>query len=191
MEAVKAFEPSGVLLVKLKSAENLAKKGGLSGGLRSLVGQDKPDPYAKIRLGASVFENSVVKNEQNPDWSDEKAVPFLLDTIQGHQLRIDFYDQDSFSQDDFLGKIVKKTDDLANFEPLEEVFELQDDEAENDSSKPTEISGQASVDLQILPVSQEMPENPRFYIVNIFVYSFNNLVFDMESEIYPTTRNGL
>ena len=50
IEVVKAFDPTAVLIVKLSSAENLAKKGGLSGGLRSLVGQNLPDPYAKIRL---------------------------------------------------------------------------------------------------------------------------------------------
>ena len=50
IEVVKAFDPTAVLIVKLCSAENLAKKGGLSGGLRSLVGQNLPDPYAKIRL---------------------------------------------------------------------------------------------------------------------------------------------
>ena len=50
IEVVKAFDPTAVLIVKLCSAENLAKKRGLSGGLRSLVGQNLPDPYAKIRL---------------------------------------------------------------------------------------------------------------------------------------------
>ena len=50
IEAVKAFEPTAVLIVKLFSAENLAKKDGLSGVLRTLVGQNLPDPYAKIRL---------------------------------------------------------------------------------------------------------------------------------------------
>ena len=83
IECVKAFEPTAVLIVKLCSAENLAKKGGLSGGLRSLVGQDLPDPYAKVSLGATVYTTDEVKNNQNPTWEDIQDFVFLMDTVKG------------------------------------------------------------------------------------------------------------
>jgi hypothetical protein len=66
IEAVKAFEPTAMLVVKLISAEELPKKGGL----RSLIGQDLPDPYAKVRLGGQVFKSAVVKNCREPSWTD-------------------------------------------------------------------------------------------------------------------------
>merc|ERR1711971_22259 len=138
IEVVKAFDPTAVLIVKLCSAENLAKKGGLCGGLRSLVGQNLPDPYAKIRLGATVYTTEEIKNDQNPTWSENENV-FLLDTVKGHNVRIDFYDMDSFSRDNFLGKIVKSITDIPEIEVLDETMELLDDEIENNSKTATDV----------------------------------------------------
>ena len=55
------FKPKALLVVKLISAEDLAKKSGFSGIISSIVGQDLPDPYATITFGASLFKTDVVK----------------------------------------------------------------------------------------------------------------------------------
>ena len=65
--AVKCFEPIGILGVKLLRASGLPKKRGV----RSLVGQDRPDAYGKIRMGATKYETGVVKNSTKPEWRDE------------------------------------------------------------------------------------------------------------------------
>lgn len=65
--AVKCFDPVGALGVRLLRASGLPKKGGL----RSLIGQDKPDAYAKIRVGATMYETNVVKNKTDPEWDSQ------------------------------------------------------------------------------------------------------------------------
>jgi len=188
IEVVKAFDPTAVLIVKLCSAENLAKKGGLSGGLRSLVGQNLPDPYAKIRLGATVYTTEEIKNDQNPTWSENENV-FLLDTVKGHNVRIDFYDMDSFSRDNFLGKIVKSIADIPEIEVLDETMELLDDEIENNSKTPTDVSGEAKLQFQVLPIRSEPSGfTNRFSIASIFIYSFNNLNIMDDGNIYPNSQ---
>ena len=65
--AVKAFEPMGALGVRMVRGSGLPKKSGL----RTLIGQDKPDAYAKIRVGATVYETDVVKNNTDPEWDNK------------------------------------------------------------------------------------------------------------------------
>ena len=101
-EVALGFKPTGLLVVKLISAEDLAKKSGLSGIISSIVGQNLPDPYATINFGASHFRTDVVKNTQNPIWSENEFV-FLLDTPNGHKIKVDFYDEDALSRDSYLG----------------------------------------------------------------------------------------
>ena len=64
---VKCFDPVGVFGVKVLRASGLPKKGGL----RTLIGQDKPDAYAKVCLGATKYETEVVKNTTEPEWDGE------------------------------------------------------------------------------------------------------------------------
>ena len=65
--AVKCFDPVGVFGVRVLRASGLPTKGGL----RSLIGQGKPDAYAKLRVGATKYETSVVKNTTEPEWDGE------------------------------------------------------------------------------------------------------------------------
>ena len=44
----------------------------------------------------------LVKNTQNPIWSENEFV-FLLDTPNGHKIKVDFYDEDALSRDSYLG----------------------------------------------------------------------------------------
>ena len=68
--AVKAFEPMGALGVRMLRGSGLPKKSGL----RTLIGQHKPDAYAKIRVGATMYETEVVKNTTDPEWSEKWLV---------------------------------------------------------------------------------------------------------------------
>lgn len=98
--AIKCFDPVGALGVRVLRASGLPRKGGL----RSLIGQDKPDPYAKIRLGATKYETSVVKNTTDPEW-DDQWYNFLLEKRDGHKLRVDLFDEDSFRRTITLEKL--------------------------------------------------------------------------------------
>ena len=103
-EVALSFKPTAILLLKLVSAKNLAKKSGLSGIISSLVGQNLPDAYATITFGATVFKTDTIRNTQNPIWSEKEFV-FLLDTPKGHKIKIDFFDEDALSKDSFLGYV--------------------------------------------------------------------------------------
>ena len=84
---------------------------------------------------------------------------------------------DSFSRDNFLGKIVKSIADIPEIEVLDENMELLDDEIENNSKTPTDVSGEAKLQFQVLPIRSEPSGfTNRFSIASIFIYSFNNLV---------------
>ena len=65
--AVKCFEPMGAFGVRVLRATGLPKKGGL----RTLIGQAKPDAYAKVRVGATMHETHVVKNTTEPEWDGQ------------------------------------------------------------------------------------------------------------------------
>ena len=64
---IKCFDPVGIFGVNVLRAAGLPGKGGL----RSLIGQDKPDAYAKVRVGATMHETNVVKNSTEPEWEGE------------------------------------------------------------------------------------------------------------------------
>ena len=64
---IKCFDPVAVLGVRILRASGLPRKRGL----RSLIGQDKPDAYAKVRVGAIMHETNVVKNTTEPEWEGE------------------------------------------------------------------------------------------------------------------------
>ena len=73
-------------------------------------------------------------------------------------------------------------------ESLVSTLELQNDERENDSKDPTEVSGTVTFQLELLNLTSEVMDNPRFYVFNIFIYSFNNVIDDINTETYPSTK---
>jgi Ca2+-dependent lipid-binding protein len=153
-EVALGFKPTAVVVVKLVSAKDLAKKSGLSGIISSIVGQNLPDPYATITFGSSLFKTDVVKNCQNPIWSENEFV-FLLDTPNGHKIKVDFYDEDALSRDGYLGYISKDIGSIPQGEVLNETLELLlNDEIDNDSGTPKKGKGKATFEFQILPLKQ-------------------------------------
>lgn len=181
LQAIKTCSTSGVLLVKLISAQDLAKKGGIQGVFRSMIGQNLPDPYAVIKLGALTFTSQVIKNSTCPQWESGFEALFILDTLIGHQVKIEFFDQDSFSKDDFIGCVVKETRDLVPGEILEENIDLINDASEEEN----DVSGQALVQYLYLPACSEPMDDVKYLILSIFIYSANNLIVD---DVYPDTQ---
>ena len=76
----------------------------------------------------------------------------MLEKRDGHKLRIDLFDEDSFSKDDYLGKVVLNIEDYIG-NPTAEGEEgfpmtLEDDVHENSSKDPTPISGEIIFQLR-------------------------------------------
>ena len=71
------------------------------GGVRSWVGQDKPDAYATIGLGGDERTTVVAKNSVQHTW--EEWYEFPLEELDGHIVEVNMYDKDKMSNDEFLG----------------------------------------------------------------------------------------
>lgn len=90
---------TGMLVVRLKSVRGLPRKGG---SIRKVFGQDKPDVYGRVSVGAQSFETSVVKNSVEAEWP-ESYMEWLLEDAEGHWVEVTMYDRDKASSDEFLG----------------------------------------------------------------------------------------
>ena len=69
---------------------------------------------------------------------------FLLERREGHKVRVDLFDEDSFSKDDYLGKVLVDVEDYIGNESGENeegiTMTLEDDSLQNSSKHPTPIS---------------------------------------------------
>lgn len=170
---VKCFDPRGVLAVKVCSATGLPEKSGL----RSLLGQGKPDTYIVTKLGAHKHETPVIKNDAEPVWEDPTWYYFLLERAEGHRVNFLAYDEDSFSKDDFLGKAVASLEGITEIEGEQEMaLPLIDDALDNSDSEPNEIAGELNVMIKWMPLGLPRPENPQAAVLTVFIYSCNNVV---------------
>ena len=77
---------------------------------------------------------------------------FLLERVEGHNLRIDLFDEDSFSRDDYLGKAVVNIKDCITNQTDDGddglSVCLEDDPNENSSKEPSPISGNITIQLR-------------------------------------------
>ena len=71
------------------------------GGVRSWVGQEKPDAYAKIGIGGDERTTVVAKNSVQHTWDEWYEFP--LEEVDGHVVEVNMYDRDKMSSDEFLG----------------------------------------------------------------------------------------
>ena len=62
--AVKCLDPKGALGVRVVRATGLPTKGRF----RALIGQHKPDPYARVCVGATKYTTNVVNDTTEPFW---------------------------------------------------------------------------------------------------------------------------
>ena len=79
---------------------------------------------------------------------------FLLERREGHKVRIDLFDEDSFSKDDYLGKVLVNVEDYIGNESGENeegiTITLEDDPLQNSSKHPTPIYGDITFQLRYL-----------------------------------------
>ena len=168
--AVKCFDPTGLVAIKVVGANGLPRKKGF----RSLIGQDKPDTYVKVRLGANEYETTVCKNDTDPVWEDDWFY-FMVERPEGHTIKFLAFDEDSFSKDDFLGKVLL---------PLESLVEGEVSLAlEGDSliDPEAEVAGDLNIMSRWMPLT---PNPGEIAVLTLFVYSCNNL-------IDPNTEDGI
>jgi len=106
----------------------------------------------KVRVGAQVFKTSAVKNKVNPVWPEDEPWSvaeffylkrhvylwflfryyFMLETPKGHRLRLDVFDKDSMSHDEFLGFARVNVEDYLGLEvPKTSTVALENDPLEN------------------------------------------------------------
>jgi len=168
---VRCLDPTGIMAVKVNSGSGLPTKGGL----RSLVGQGKPDTYVKVRAGAYKHVTSVVKNCVDPVWEDSKWAFFLMETCKGHRVSLTAFDEDSLSKDDFLGKAwITVEEAAASGEELEMSLNLEDCPRENPEGK-NPVSGELTVATKWMPLSFTA-DGATLAVLTLFVYSCNTLV---------------
>lgn len=126
---------SGILGVRLRTVSGLPKKG--SGGVRSWVGQDKPDAYATIGIGGDERTTVVAKNSVEHTW--EEWYEFPLEEVDGHIVEVNMYDRDKISTDEFLGYAAI---DIKTFSQVKHIFNRgvqtgKQTNARSDPSQPT------------------------------------------------------
>lgn len=127
MESVTRFQgqmfpmtpPQGVLCVEVREARNLVKKD------KHLIG-GKSDPYVVLSVGESriSFVDAYVDSDVNPVWNYEAQFP--MDEPFGHSLRVEVYDYDTGSDDDFLGRVCVSVADIQHTGILQDWMTLDD-----------------------------------------------------------------
>jgi len=95
-KTLKCPDSAGVLRVKLIRAKNLTDKDG--------VGSGKSDPYVLLTVGAHTHRAPTIMDNLNPTWN--LVYDFPIEVVQGQQLLLEFYDDDSRRDDEFLGRAV-------------------------------------------------------------------------------------
>ena len=61
------------------------------GGLRKMFGQDKPDVYGRVSLGAEVVETSVASNSVEAAWT--QWAEWLVEEVAGHVVEVNMWDR--------------------------------------------------------------------------------------------------
>lgn len=124
------------------------------------LGKDSSDPYVILKLGDTVFQSSTIRKDLNPVWED----PFYFFVFDKDQdLRVEFYDHDPHSPDDFIGS-ASSPGVVDLLDSQEEVLELLD--------KNGGVSGTAVIQarwLEALETSVVSVEDHEFLMVRLKV----------------------
>ncbi|GJN15872.1 hypothetical protein PR202_gb02817 [Eleusine coracana subsp. coracana] len=83
--------------------------------LRAMDSNGFSDPYVKLQLGKQRFKTKVIKTSLNPTWDQEFS--FLVGDGKD-VLKLDVYDEDILSMDDFLGQVKVPLGDVLAAENL-------------------------------------------------------------------------
>jgi len=172
------------------------------GGVRSWVGQDKPDAYATIGLGGDERTTVVAKNSVQHTW--EEWYEFPLEELDGHIVEVNMYDKDKMSKDEFLGyaaidirtfsqvkhlltHTMTKTGPAQTTLPVTKPIQTRLVKAVLESvpgrkTKYSKITGKIEMELAWQPlVSRPGPPTSLLFpgstaaVLTVFIYSANNL----------------
>jgi len=100
--------PAGLLVVQLVEARDLLKKDKHFGG------SGKSDPYAVVSIGERKmsFRSQYAAKTVNPVWNYQTS--FLMENPEGQSMKIEVFDWDSSSADDFLGVTEVSLDNIVS-----------------------------------------------------------------------------
>ncbi|ESW25395.1 hypothetical protein PHAVU_003G031900 [Phaseolus vulgaris] len=82
----------GLLKLRIKRGIDLA--------IRDAIKGRASDPYVVVNMGDQKLKTSVIKNNCNPEWNEERTISIKDVTTP---IRLAVYDKDTFSGDDKMG----------------------------------------------------------------------------------------
>merc|ERR550517_615519 len=74
----------------------------------------KADPYVLVSIGKQKFKSVKVSNSSNPEWNFVNTV--YVDKESTTEFSVEVYDEDTFTKDDFLGRVLLKNKDLSRLQ---------------------------------------------------------------------------
>lgn len=153
-------KPAGLLVTNLKGARNLEKKD------TSITGSGSSDPYAIVTIGERKinFRDKYVPKTVNPTW--DYSAEFIMEDYHGQDIKIDVYDHDNSSSDDFLGRASVALSSIVNTN-FDEWITLED-------VKHGDLR-MACEWYDAVPLNDRNPEKFRSYVLSILVDSCKNL----------------
>lgn len=108
-------EQDGVLIVRIIEARNLENRDCFLSG--------KSDPYAICTVGAQAFKTKTIDNSLNPVWN-EPGFEAVIDQVSGQQVSVEVFDDDPGDNDEFIGRLVLETQDLARDQFRDQWYQL-------------------------------------------------------------------
>ncbi|KAL9325023.1 hypothetical protein ACSQ67_005668 [Phaseolus vulgaris] len=84
----------GLLKLRIKRGIDLA--------IRDAIKGRASDPYVVVNMGDQKLKTSVIKNNCNPEWNEERTIS-IKDVTTPIRLVKRVYDKDTFSGDDKMG----------------------------------------------------------------------------------------
>ena len=109
---LKAKTPAGLLYVKLVSGSDLV--------VMDLIASD---PYAMLTVGAVTQQSTVKGATLFPEWNE--SFDFLVHDKRGQVLEVRLFDQDTFSNDDPMGRVEIKISELKEFQKVTQDYTLE------------------------------------------------------------------
>ena len=104
-KVLKCPDSAGVLRVKMIQAKDLIDLDGFGSG--------KSDPYVILTVGAHTFRLPTVLDTCNPVWDKDNVFDFPIEVVHGQELLMEFYDDDSRKDDEFMGRAKIQTNLVA------------------------------------------------------------------------------
>ena len=104
-KVLKCPDSAGVLRVKMIQAKDLVDLDGLGSG--------KSDPYVILTVGAHTFRMPTMMDTCNPKWETNNVFDFPIEVVHGQELLMEFYDDDSRKDDEFMGRAKIQTNLVA------------------------------------------------------------------------------